>query len=393
MRGMLRFGIEFAIIFLMKKIILLFTVCAAATVVAFLALINNIYVIVKWWQAFFASGGDSSVMTAEFSGIFRWLDWSVVDYSAVTTFIPALGLLSITLSLLRIIRGKTSRGEDFPFFKGSDQLIIALGLFGTLWGIIVIGYFELETVTMANLMQCLHTALFSTLMAVVWVFMVDRPFLRPIFQRLLFKSGLALTDDGDLADAVARLVVRLDKASDAFDKRQLAFESAFIKRLASFEAKLKEREVDFEASFKDILAGFSEEVADQLKRADAAAIDRQRIAEGALSERLVKAENSLDSRLKKSDDMQMSRIKAFEEAFESRQQKQNDSFNQSITKLDAACNERLALYEREFETRQREYVELFRRRIDELKTAADEAHKQADAANAKLDAITKALHS
>jgi len=214
----------------MKRIRILFCLSLAPTALAALAFVNNVVAVVNWWRAFLAAGGDSAGVNAHAPGCFAWLDWSAVDYSAVTTFIPFLGFLCVTVSLGRLACGRRMRAEDFPFFRGSDQLNVALGLFGTLWGIIVIGYFKLETVGMADLMQCLHTALFSTLTAVVWVFMLDRPLLRPFFTRVLEASGLAETDGGELAAAVDRLVVRLGEASDAFDRRQREYEEAFEKR-------------------------------------------------------------------------------------------------------------------------------------------------------------------
>jgi len=225
----------------MKKAKALLALCAAATSVAALAFLNNVVAVVRWWSAFLAAGGDSASVSAKMPGFIPWLDWTAVDYSAVTTFIPLLGLACMTAGLARIAGGRRVRAGDFPFFRGSDQLNVALGLFGTLWGIIVIGYFKLDTVSMADLMQCLHTALFSTLTAVVWVFMVDRPLVRPFFTRLLEKSGLAETDDGDLAAAVDRLVVRLGAASDAFERRQKEFEGAFRRRLAEFESEAARR--------------------------------------------------------------------------------------------------------------------------------------------------------
>ena len=214
----------------MKTVKMLFVVSLGLAVQAGLAFVNNVVALVRWWKAFLAAGGDTAGVPAHLPGCFAWLDWSAVDYSAVTTFIPFLGFLCLTVAAGRMLRGRRMRAGDFPFFRGSDQLNVALGLFGTLWGIIVIGYFKLDTVTMADLMQCLHTALFSTLMAVVWVFMIDRPLVRPLFTRLLERSGLAETDDGDLAAAVDRLVERLGAASDAFDARQKAYEAAFEKR-------------------------------------------------------------------------------------------------------------------------------------------------------------------
>ena len=214
----------------MKAIKMLFVASLGLAVLAGLAFVNNVVALVRWWKAFLAAGGDTAGVPAHLPGCFAWLDWSAVAYSAVPTFIPFLGFLCLTVAAGRMLRGRRMRAGDFPFFRGSDQLNVALGLFGTLWGIIVIGYFKLDTVTMADLMQCLHTALFSTLMAVVWVFMIDRPLVRPLFTRLLERSGLAETDDGDLAAAVDRLVERLGAASDAFDARQKAYEAAFEKR-------------------------------------------------------------------------------------------------------------------------------------------------------------------
>jgi len=234
----------------MKKVVVLLSACICATVFCALAFANNVVAIFNWWSSFIAAGGDSSAFAAKASGFLPWLDWAVVDYSAVTTFIPMLGFLCMTLSLSRMLGGRRCRSGDFPFFRGSDQLNVALGLLGTLWGIIVIGYFKLDTVTMADLMQCLHTALFSTLAAVVWVFLVDRPLVRPYFTRLLEETGLAETDDGDLAAAVDRLVVRLGAASDAFERRQQEFEAEFRKRLDDYAAEASRRAAADAAEFE-----------------------------------------------------------------------------------------------------------------------------------------------
>ena len=242
-----------------------FAVSLGLMVLAGLAFANNVVALVRWWQAFLAAGGDTAGVPAHVPGCFTWLDWSAVDYSAVTTFIPFLGFLCMTVAAGRMLCGKRMRVGEFPFFRGSDQLNVALGLFGTLWGIIVIGYFKLDTVTMADLMQCLHTALFSTLMAVVWVFMVDRPLVRPFFTRLLESSGLAETDDGDLAAAVDRLVVRLGAASDAFDRRQKEYEAAFEKRLADYSREFDARQKEYVEFFARRIA----ELEDKTKDAEA----------------------------------------------------------------------------------------------------------------------------
>ena len=268
------------------KLLLLLAICAAATTFCALAFANNVVAIAQWWSAFLAAGGDSSSVAAKMPGFIPWLTWSAVDYSAVTTFIPTLGFLCMTFALGRMVAGRRARAGDFPFFKGSDQLNIALGLFGTLWGIIVIGYFRLDTVTMADLMQCLHTALFSTLAAVVWVFLFDRPFVRPYFTRLLERAGLVETDEGDLAAAVARLVERLGAASDAFDRRQAEFEAAFERRQAAYEQKFAERQAayerDFNARQKEYVEFFRRRIDELERRAEGAESKLKKVAEAVI---------------------------------------------------------------------------------------------------------------
>ncbi len=269
-----------------KTTVFLFLACMAATVFCALAFANNVVAIVQWWSAFIAAGGDSSSVAAKMPGVLPWLSWSAVDYSAVTTFIPTLGFLCMTCALGRMLARRRARAGDFPFFRGSDQLNVALGLFGTLWGIIVIGYFRLDTVTMADLMQCLHTALFSTLMAVVWVFLVDRPLVRPYFTRLLERSGLAETDEGDLAAAVERLVARLGAASDAFDRRQAEFEAAFERRQAAYEQKFAERQAayerDFDARQKEYVEFFRRRIDELERRAEGAESKLKKVAEAVI---------------------------------------------------------------------------------------------------------------
>lgn len=278
----------------MKKIKMLLVLCFAATAFCSLAFLNNIFAIFNWWRAFIAAGGDSSAFAAKAPGFIPWLDWSAVDYSAVTTFIPTLGFLCMTLALARLLAGRRFRAGDFPFFRGSDQLNVALGLLGTLWGIIVIGYFKLDSVTMADLMQCLHTALFSTLTAVVWVFLIDRPLVRPYFTRLLERSGLAETDDGDLSAAVDRLVERLGVASDAFEKRQKEYEAAFEKRRSEYAAHFEERLAKYESEFqsrqKEYVETFKREL-DALEKRTKAAEDARLASDNKLS-RIAAALNS-----------------------------------------------------------------------------------------------------
>ena len=119
-------------------------------------------------------------------------------------------------------------------------------------------------------MQCLHTALFSTLMAVVWVFMIDRPLVRPWFCRILARSGLEETDDGDLAQAVDRLVVRLGAASDEFDRRQREYEAAFERRLAEYEKEFSARQREYSEFFARRIAELEKQAAEERSRAASA---------------------------------------------------------------------------------------------------------------------------
>ena len=247
----------------MKKVKTALALCAAATAFCALAFVNNIVAIVNWWRSFLAAGGDSSAFSAKAPGAISWLDWTAVDYSAVTTFIPMLGFLCMTVSLARMAKGRRFRVGDFPFFRGSDQLNVALGLFGTLWGIIVIGYFKLDSVTMADLMQCLHTALFSTLTAVVWVFLIDRPLVRPYFTRLLEETDLADSDEGDLVSAVDRLVARLGRRETEYEsahaKREAEYAAAHERRTAEYAADFEKRRGEYAAHFEERLAKYEGE--------------------------------------------------------------------------------------------------------------------------------------
>ena len=341
----------------MKKLYAL--LCASLALFAFaaLAFVNNLAAVVNWWRAFAAAGGNSAEM-AEVTGFIKWLNWSAVDYSAVTTFIPALGFWCTSLALMKLIAKKRVSAENFPFFKGSDQLNVALGLFGTLWGIIVIGYFDLKTVSMGDLMMCLHTALFSTLMAVVWVFMIDRPLIRPYFIKLLEEFELADLGDDDLAGAVDRFILRLSAASDEFDRRQKEYEETSARRIKAFEEEFAARQRAYIASFEERARAYAETGEKLLKN-----------CESSFEKRFAAAEEAFSERERAYAEAFSSRHKAYEEAFE----------------------KRLAQYAREFDERQKEYAEFFKRRIDELQKKAEEEKSRADGSAAKLAAVASLL--
>lgn len=188
-----------------SAVTLMFAVSTVLAAFAGVVFFNNVAAVACWWSAFIAAAGDTALVPAGCSGFFKWLDWSVVDYSCASTLIPFLGFACISIGLARIRRGGKIDSEFFPFFRAYDQLNIAFGLIGTLWGIIIIGYYKMDTVEMANLMSCLHTALFSTLIAVIWVFVIDHSMLRPLMRRVLESSGYTRPEDADLADIFDRI--------------------------------------------------------------------------------------------------------------------------------------------------------------------------------------------
>ena len=293
----------------MKKYLMLAWAAVAFTGAAFT---NNVAAIVKWWMKFAETGGDTAALHAGARGFLPWLDWSVVDYSAVTTLIPFLGCVCIARGIGKIVSGKKCRPDCFPFFRGADQFNVALGLFGTLWGIIVIGYFQLDKVTMADLMQCLHTALFSTLAAVVWVFMIDHPVIRPWLRRKLVESGLSDPETGDLAGAVEALAAKLKSAVEEFDKCEREFESGLRGRLA-----------DFERSFAAQLAASKESLdrrLDEAERRFAAhqeAFEKsiamaQEVSVKAINDRNAEADVAFSERQKRYDAELEKRIAAYE---------------------------------------------------------------------------------
>jgi hypothetical protein len=375
----------------MKKIKVCLWCSSIAMALAALAFLNNVVAVVNWWRAFLRSGGVGDVLADSAHGFIPWLEWTVVDYSAVTTFIPFLALLMMTVSFVRVIRGDRLKVGDFPFFAGSDQFNIALGLFGTLWGIIVIGYYKLDTVSMADLMQCLHTALFSTLMAVVWVFLVDRPILRPYFTRILIENDLALSDDSDLGDAVDRLVIRLSDASDKFDKRQKGFEEAFEKRQKAYEADFEKRQKLFEDAFKKRLEEFENVALRRFASQEAEFIKQMGSFEDAFKRRSEKENEIFRARLEKFEEAFKKRSQEETEELKTRQKVFSDELKKELVEQGEAFRLRQKEYDEDFERRQREYVELFERRIGELEAMARSERERRENADAKLKSVAAAL--
>lgn len=205
----------------MKRIIItivLMIVFSVIAVISGLAWLNNICVAKEWYgdvrkgkvykivrtEAEVEKADAQKIKAKVYHGPVKWLSWASVDMSTVSTFIPFFGFLLIAIAFGRIliwkvVSPKNGISEEFPFFIDYDRNMVILGLAGTLWGIIMIGYYPPKEVDMSVLMLCLHTALYSTLVAVLWVFFIARPSNRAIAWWVKRVTGLAIGSDVDVS--------------------------------------------------------------------------------------------------------------------------------------------------------------------------------------------------
>jgi chromosome segregation ATPase len=125
--------------------------------------------------------------------------------------------------------------------------MVSLGLIGTLWGIIMIGYYPQKDIQMSTLMICLHTALFSTLVAVVWVFIVAMA-LRPAMQwwnRFVHGHTLPPMEE-DLLQVLDKLSVSAANAGNGFNSANTEITG------------LKKQIVETRSEFKEVIASLRE---------------------------------------------------------------------------------------------------------------------------------------
>lgn len=371
-----------------KRTITIFACGAVLTLLSCMAFIDNVSVVARWRRAFIAANGDASRMRGDIPGLIQAFDWAAVDYSCVSTFIPFFGFLLFTLATLRALRRGSVDHESFPFFKSYDQVNVSLGLVGTLWGIIMIGYYDMDTVTMADLMACLHTALFSTLVAVVWVFLVVRPVLVPLSGVVLAECGIASIDEDDrslnealdalraaasgvgaLMDgqrkAVEDFTESLGKAAGAYGAAAIAatgHEKALAESLAATLAKM-EASADAAAS----------SAADAARAAVAAVEDARKASVKAIAD-------SFEERLKAMDAADMDRRRKFAEALSAR-----------LKQFDEAQSVREKLADEAQAARERRFDEIFDRRLRKLEGESRANAERADRAESALDRIKAAL--
>lgn len=304
---------------------LLFALFSAAAALSALAFADNVSVVARWWAAFAAAGGDAAAMPDRVAGFLPWLDRLAVDHSCVSTFIPALGFALAARGAWRVLRRRPADPAFFPFFRSFDQLVVALGLIGTLWGIILIGWYDLESVSMRDLMLCLHTALFSTLVAVVWVYLVDHPLVRPLLRGLLRDAGLdgAARERAALDELLSSLREGARGLRDAWDgeRDSLAALSAAVGGVRDEAVRFAEsgaRASEAFASLESRLAAAGDAFDVRQRAYEEAAEARARKADEALAARLDAHAKALDERARKADEALAARLDAHQRALDGR---------------------------------------------------------------------------
>jgi|GEM_PF-2218415 len=197
------------------------------------------------------------------SGFWTGLDWSTIDLSTVTTFVPFFGF---ALMFHRLFRPGVS--PETPFFPGYDRFNIALGLIGTIWGIILVGYYPADQVSIGALMRCLHTAMFSTLIAVVWVMVLMPAVIVPVL-RLCARH--TVVDETELDELLDRITTGIGTAAEEFRKGAdetakfrsgLADAGKALRELRQEAASGREAEIAWQRSAAETLAAFSAAVRD-----------------------------------------------------------------------------------------------------------------------------------
>lgn len=145
------------------------------TVIIIPAWINNVSITLQW---------DPEIPGKEYRGILPWYDWTAVDFSTVTIIIPLIGLLFLSRSLYHVLKPHSDLASEYiPFPPQHMRWTVANGLMGTIVGLLMYCYYKQSEAKIDDLLNCLKTALFSTLMALLWVCYVVLPS-TPIIRKL-----------------------------------------------------------------------------------------------------------------------------------------------------------------------------------------------------------------
>lgn len=208
------------------------------------AWLNNVYL--SWIKRIWRMEGDVASTT---KGVLPALDLFSIDHSTVSTFIPFFGFAWMALVFYDIRRSANAEKQidlkkEFPYFSGYSEWMVSLGLMGTVWGLIMIGFFpDLENLKITGLIEALRTALFSTLVALFWVYIVVlrifRPGMRLWAAKYLGQSETSVSASS-LQMALATFVKNLEglnaALSDSTQRIEDFRETITVKKLADAEA-------------------------------------------------------------------------------------------------------------------------------------------------------------
>lgn len=158
---------------------------------------------------------DETVASA-INGLLPLMDSVCIDHSTVSTFIPFFSLVWLAAAFCQL--GRLAKGEkaaslkkEFPYFSGYNEWMVALGLMGTVWGLIMIGYLpNLDNLKITDLIGALHTALFSTLVALIWVYIIVLRIISPFMHWYAAKFKVFPPLPKDLDKAIKNLIENIE---------------------------------------------------------------------------------------------------------------------------------------------------------------------------------------
>ncbi len=264
---------------MMKKNITRISAAIAATgsILFGLLWLNNLVSAFRYHQLLF-SGADNLAVSSLAPGIWPALDWTAVDVSTITTFIPFFGFVLILHGLFRI-----RHDEEWPYFDGYQRLNIALGLIGTIWGIILIGYYPSDQISIASLMRCLHTAMFSTLAAVLWVMVIIPAVTKPWLDAVRRAECGRITEADSFTEVAAEFVSGINAAGESLKNGAL--------EMTTFHQGLAETNREFAKLLETVNAGRAAEEAWRRSAAEGIAAFSAAAAELAARQETLAAEN------------------------------------------------------------------------------------------------------
>jgi hypothetical protein len=250
--------------------------------IAFLAWINNIVIALQWdpskikpvdantSEGKVEKANPSNIKAEEMNtnrpkGFISSLDRFAVDYSTVSTFIIFFGFALLSFRFYEIAHAKkeTNVSENFPSFKHYTTITVTLGLIGTIWGLIMVGNYDIKTLTnpdlmMPELMKCMKTALYSTLVALFWIFIVIYPlsWVMPATYRRV--SGYTGMGNGNIISIIAGLGSAASNATAKIKEMLKSMDTTVNSFAAVLELLIKNKEGKQEGILPELKTSISD---------------------------------------------------------------------------------------------------------------------------------------